>query len=266
MNKTLLIVLGVVVVLVVAGGLWWYVASNHTDQTESAQSTTKSQSQTEPTAEAETSTSKEVPLLIKSLPIALAKYDASTGMAGDMKFTKSKLQFDLMYMDYGFTVPKSSAGPAKNNPQPTFIAPLGTKVRSILNGVVVNIPELYSKDFSIMVAKDTSSQTMYEMEHVINPIVKVGDKVTAGQIVAEVSDYDKNVAGFGLVEMGILVGGNPPKHVCPFVYLDSSAKDKITSDLKQLYIDWNTFKGKTIYDVSAYKTNIGCLVDDAING
>lgn len=266
MYKTLLIVVGILVVCAVGGGIWWYVDSNQTDETESVQSTTKSQSTTEVTAEAETSTTKDVPLLIKSLPITLAKYDTSTGMAGDMKFTKSTLQFDRLYMDYGFSIPANSVGPAKKNPQPTFIAPLGTKVRSIVDGVVVDIPELYSKDFSIMVASNNNSQTRYETEHVINPIVKVGDQVTAGQVVAEVSDYDKNVPGYGLVEMGILIGGSPPKHVCPFAYLDPTVKDKITSNLKQLYSDWNSYKGKTLYQLGDYKTTIGCLFDDSIDG
>lgn len=212
--------------------------------------------------------SNDQTLYIKNLPINIEKYDKKTLKAGDMKFSNMKLEFNVMYFDYGYMVPANSVGPAKRNPQPTFIAPIGTKVKSIVDGVVVNIPKLYSNDYSVMVAKSKNSNMIYELEHVINPTVKVGDTVKAGDIVAEVSDYDsRNTPGYGLVEIGILVGGgnNPPHHLCPYLYLDPSSKDEIFSTLQQLYSDWNEFKGKNIYKLSDYKT-IGCITEDQIEG
>src|SRR3989338_3785446 len=97
------------------------------------------------------------PLFIKHLGVSLDTYDPNTGMAGDFKFTKAKLQFDRLMMDYGFFIPASSASQEKFNPQPTFILPLGTKVRSLVDGVVVEMPKLYSHDYSIMVAADDKS-------------------------------------------------------------------------------------------------------------
>ena len=39
------------------------------------------------------------------------------------------------------------------------------------------------------------------------------------------SDYDvRNTSGVGLVELGILEGGNPPRHHCPFQYLAPEAE------------------------------------------
>ncbi len=205
-------------------------------------------------------------LLIKNLPIDISAYDEDTKMAGDMKFSNMKLEFDVMYYDYGFVIPSTELGGEKSNPQPTFIAPLGTEVKSIVDGVVIDIPTLYSNDYSIMVAKSENSNMVYELEHVINPKVKVGDTVKAGDIVAEVSDYDsRNTPGYGLVEIGILIGGNPPHHVCPYLYLDPQNEDEIFSTLKQLYEDWNAFKGEEIYKLSDYNT-IGCLSEDKIDG
>lgn len=202
------------------------------------------------------------PLLIKNLPINLAPYDAATGMAGDLKFTQEDLQFNTLYMDFAFEIPASPDFPSKKNPQPTFIAPLGTKVRSMVDGTVAAVGKLYSDDYSIAVS-DGKSQYMYETEHVKNPLVEVGDTVKAGDVIAEVSDFSGNAKEFGLgmVEMGILKGGNPPSHLCPFLYLDPAVKDKITNDIKTLYTDWNIYKGKTIYDLSVYKT-IGCLDEE----
>lgn len=206
------------------------------------------------------------PIFIKNLPVNIAPYDANTNMAGDFKFTKQHLEFDRLYFDYGYYIPANSASPAKNNPQPTFVVPLGTKVHSIVDGTVIQIPKLYSDDYSVIIAKDENSQIRYETEHVKNVLVEVGDAIKAGDVVAEVSDYDtRNTPGYGLVEMGILKGGNPPKHLCPYMYLDPSVKDSILNSLKQFYTDWNTYKGKTIYDTSKTE-NTGCLTVEEIEG
>lgn len=209
------------------------------------------------------------PLLIASMPIDLGKYNPATKRAGDLLFPENTLSTeDLPFFDYGYVIQPNSVNPnPRKNPQPTFIAPLGTKVRSIVDGVVVQIPTLYSGDYSIMVAKDKNSDWMYEMEHVINPIVKVGDRVKAGQVVAEVSDYDAhNYDGQGLVEIGILQGGNPPKHHCLFQYLDASIEEQTFDDITQLYADWEAFRGNTaIYDESSLVVP-GCLTDELIEG
>ena len=99
----------------------------------------------------------------------------------DFKFTKEKLQFNRLFMDYGFFIPASSASPDKKNPQPTFILPLGTKVQSLVDGIVVDIPTVWSGDFSVMVGTgDDKSPWRYETEHVKNVLIQVGDKVSAG--------------------------------------------------------------------------------------
>lgn len=205
-------------------------------------------------------------LAIKHLGIELAAYDPTTQTVGDIKFTNIKLEQNRLFFDYGYEVPASSAGPAKRNPQPTFIVPLGTKVHSIVDGVVVNIPKLYSNDYSIHVASSPESNIIYEMEHVINVTVQVGDEVKAGDVVAEVSDYDtRNTPGFGLVEIGILEGGNPPKHICTFEYLDPEFKKEVDAELTSLYEAWNEYKGETIYDTSKLAMP-GCLTTEKIEG
>ena len=187
----------------------------------------------------------------------------------DFKFTKEKLQFNRLFMGYGFVIPgnETSSGMDKSNPQPTYILPLGTPVRSLVDGVVANMPTLWSGDISIQVTTDGKLQRwVYETEHVINPKVKVGDRVTAGQIIAEVSDFDKGApAGFGTVEIGILKGGNPPQHICPFAYLDDSIKEETFIKLKNLFRDWEEYTGNTsLYD--ELLTVPGCLIPDPIKG
>lgn len=172
----------------------------------------------------------------------------------------------MLFFDYGFNVPATSAGPEKKNPQPTFILPLGTKVHSLVDGEVFDVPKLYSNDYSVMV-KAEGSELIFETEHVINVKVKKGDKVKAGDVIAEVSDYDaKNYAGMGLVEIGVLKGGNPPSHLCPFDYLDDSIKDSTLKNITALQKSWEEYRGdSSIYDESKVVIP-GCLTREPIEG
>lgn len=203
---------------------------------------------------------------IKHLGVNLDTYDPATNKAGDFEFTKENMAFNMLFFEYGYEVPANSAGPAKRNPQPTFILPLGTKVHALVDGEVVNVPKLYSNDYSVMVQSE-GSDLIFETEHVINVTVKQGDKVKAGDVIAEVSDYDaKNYAGMGLVEIGVLKAGNPPSHVCPFDYLDDSIKDDTLSKITALQKSWEEYRGdNSIYDESKVVIP-GCITSDPIEG
>lgn len=201
----------------------------------------------------------EPPLKLKSIGVNFE----------DFKFTKQKLQFNRLVMGFGFYIPKGGddAHLAKNNPQPTFVVPLGTPVRSLVDGIVTDMPTLWSGDYSIQVtASGQMEKWVYETEHVINPKVKVGDKVTAGQIIAEVSNFDKGApAGYGAVEIGILKGGNPPSHFCPFAYLDDSVREETFTKLRKFFKDWEDYTGdQSLYDES--NPIPGCITLDSIPG
>ena len=259
MRPVVIIVLGLVVGV---GLLVWRLQPARHQSSQSPTTTSTNQTTTQSSADP-----NEPPLLLKGIGVELGTYDSATGLAGDFKFTKAKLQFDRIFMGYGFHIDTGNDNPAKDNPQPTFILPLGTKVRSLVDGVVKEIPTVWSGDFSVMVTDGVHENWRYETEHVKNVAVSVGDHVTAGQVIAEVSDYDTGLpAGFGLVEIGILHGGQKPEHVCPFAYLDPSIKADVQAKLLQFYTDWETYKGDTaLYNESA-ESPIGCLTADPIEG
>jgi biotin carboxyl carrier protein len=216
-----------------------------------------------------TGNSTEPDLKIKHLGIDLGFYDAASNKAGDIVFTKEGIEQygNIIFTNYGEVSEANSARPvATLNPQPTFIVPLGTKIRSMVDGVVVRIENLYSNDQTIMVASSDESSWLYETEHVINPVVKVGDKVKAGQVIAEASTHDSQYhPGFGLYEIGILKGGNPPEHVCLFNYLDDSIKEDIFAKLRAFYASWETYMGDdTLYDESKMIIP-GCYTTDNIS-
>lgn len=245
----------IIVVIAVIGAVGFMVLSKK-DSTKSTSNTTSNKKATTANSEVK----------IKHLGVNLDTYDPATNKAGDFEFTKENMAFNMVFFDYGFVVPATSAGPEKKNPQPTFILPLGTKVHSLVDGEVFDVPKLYSNDYSVMV-KGEGSDLIFETEHVINVKVKKGDKVKAGQVIAEVSDYDaKNYAGLGLVEIGVLKGGNPPSHVCPFDYLDDSIKDSTLKNITALQKSWEEYRGdNSIYDESKVVIP-GCLTRDPIEG
>lgn len=216
--------------------------------------------------------SDEPPLKIKHLGINLGPYDPATGMAGDLKFSKANFTsgIQLLFSDFGYVIKAAytSSGQDKASPQPTFIAPLGTKVRSLVDGVVFEVTKLYSGDYSVQVYDGKSATWVYETEHVINVTVKKGDKVTAGQVVGEVSDYSKQgYDGLGLFEIGILHGGNPPQHVCPFSYLDDSIKADTFAKLSALMKSWEEYRNDpTLYPEESTYPVLGCLSLDPIDG
>lgn len=199
---------------------------------------------------------------IKSLPLKIDTYDPATGKAGDLMFPEKPFDSgvpDLILMGYGYVVPAELTPnkKSKTNPQPTFIAPVGTKVRALIDGEVVAVNSLYSKDHTIHMKGD-GSDLIFETEHVINVKVKVGDKVKAGTEIAEVSDYStRGYAGLGLVEIGVLKGGKVPTHLCTFDFLDDSIKQDSLKKIAQLEKDWEAFRNKT--DLYGNEVTPGCI-------
>ncbi len=191
---------------------------------------------------------------IEHIGLEISPYDDATGKAGDFKFTSSKVFHDRIFQDFGEYITETPDGKPKSNPQPTYLVPVGTKVRALRSGIVTDVKKLYSGDYSVMVAKDQKSPWRYETEHVVNPVVKVGDAVKAGQVLAEASPFNaENNAGLGMFEIGILKGGNPPAHVCPYQYLDEKVRNDTLEKIRTLYADWEAFKGNPgLYDESAY--------------
>jgi len=160
--------------------------------------------------------------LLVSLPVdpeAVALVEGSPNLGG-----RSFIGFGYVY---------EGAEGTRANPQPTFWAPLGTEVLAPVSGVVVGISVVWSGDESVMIAADGDQDWVWEVEHVIDVRVAVGDRVIAGQVVALVSDYDvRNTPGVGLVELGLLQGGNPPQHFCPFSFIDPDAEASIVAGLE----------------------------------
>lgn len=258
----------IIVVFAVISFVGWRVYKN-----QSAPSPQNSNSTTN-TSTPQAATDEPLPL--KNLGFNLDYYDSSTGHAGDFLFNSAIakiLQSDPIYQkmiwaDYGIQDNRSPNDPSKRNVQPTFRLPLGTKVLAPVDGEVVNVEQLYSDDWTIWFSSSSKSTWSYETEHVKNPTVKVGDKVTAGQVVAEVSDYDvRNTPGFGVLEIGLFHPvDNKPTHWCPFEHLDDSVKEDTNKKINAFYDAWESYLGDSgIYNQESYPTP-GCATLEPTEG
>jgi len=252
------IVVLAVAVIVFAG---WHVRSARYRNSSSATNTQRS-----------SAVQGDKPLLLKSIGFNLDYYNAATNHAGDMVFTHEDHDlsggFHLIFADFGTQDPRSPGDTTKRNPQPTFVLPLGTKVHSLVDGVVVDVKDLYSGDQTIWVAAHPSSTYIYETEHINNPVVKKGDHVKGGQVIGEVSSHDSQYhPGFGIVEIGILhSSSSQPQHLCPFHYLDPSIKADIGKKILNVHQAWMTYTDMPNLYNDATAAEPGCSILDPVNG
>lgn len=259
---------GIILVILIIGAIgfsWWYLRSSEQQKDGNGLLSKIGATQEE-----------DMPPKLKSIGFNLDYYDPSTNRAGDFHFTRelaAVLSGDpifqkLIWSDYGIQDNRSPNDPTKRNVQPTFRLPLGTKVLAPIDGEVTRVDILYSNDYSIWFAESKDSTWSYEMEHVINPTVKVGDTVKAGQVVAEVSTHgSEHHPGIGIVEIGLFHQlDNEPAHWCPFVHFDESIKDEMNKKIEALYTAWETYVGDdTIYDNANYPVP-GCATLEPSKG
>jgi hypothetical protein len=210
---------------------------------------------------------------IENIGVEIDFYNKKTNKAGDFFFHDfvypwgDEIYNEKVFYDYGETRINED-GTTELEPQPIFIVPLGTKVRAITSGKVLDVKKLYSDDYTIMVVKPENPKWVYEHEHVINPLIDVGENVSAGQIIAEVSDYSPWLKddGYGVLDIGILTteDNGTPLHHCPFIYLDESVKQDYFEKINKLYESWEEYRN----DSSIYEENEnvvpGCITIEPI--
>ena len=212
-------------------------------------------------------------MLAKNIGFAFDYYDPATKRAGDFVFSeilamKDPLVGNQLWMDYGEADRKP--GSTSKNPQTMFILPAGTKITSMVDGEVVGLTEFEPNDYGIMIANSKSGKWRYEHEHVTKPTVKLVDKVSAGDVIAEVKQHTNTYeyAGHGFFEIGLYrphpngVGGSED---CVFKFLDPSVKQDVHAKVSAFYKAWEEYRGDTsIYDQENYASP-GCAIDETIS-
>ena len=101
------------------------------------------------------------------------------------------------------------------------------------------------------------SLVSFEHEHVINPVVTVGQKVTAGDVLATVSDYNPHwkAKGLGVVEIGILSSkknSNQAWHARISSFLDPARKSALLQAMESAMAAWESeLSDPTVFDERA---------------
>ena len=219
-----------------------------------------------------------IPKVIQNWGLAVDTYDSGSGMAGVMRIrgvtppTFGNAADNAMYRHifgvYGMDLK------GMKEPQIAIIAPLGTPVISMVDGTVCDLSKVWSNDYSVRVAPiGTPCMTgnwatvLFEHEHLINPMVKVGDKVKAGQQIGTVSDYNQHwkAKGFGMIEIGVFFvkkGSNKSWHACLGNYLAPAKRDSMLAVLTSVQMAWMAeLSDPTLYDLGA-QNPVVCLTND----
>lgn len=207
--------------------------------------------------------SSDITPVAQNLGFQLAPFDPATGMAGDVRITGARppvvpsndpnaasLNAANRYIMWPYGMSESSGGSTKVDVQAAYFLPLGTPIISMVSGTVCDVPKLYSDDYSVRVAPDGvdcghegKAAVLFETEHVIDPVVKFGDHVSAGQRVATVGTYRRDwaAAGFGIVEIGVAFmknGSDRPWHACPSLTLDPKIAPRLLAELSAANAAW----------------------------
>ena len=219
-----------------------------------------------------------IPKVIQNWGLAVDTYDSGSGMAGVMRIrgvtppTFGNAADDAMYRHifgvYGMDLK------GMKEPQIAIIAPLGTPVISMVDGTVCNLSKVWSNDYTVGVAPIGTpcmmgnwATVLFEHEHLINPMVKVGDKVKAGQQIGTVSDYNQHwkAKGFGMIEIGVFFvkkGSNKSWHACLGNYLAPAKRDSMLAVLTSVQMAWMAeLSDPTLYDLGA-QNPVVCLTND----
>ena len=141
----------------------------------------------------------------------------------------------------GFGMPKPD-NPEMLSPQWKFTVPAGTPALAPVTGYVVGIRTVWSGDFSVWLSADVTESTVWEVEHVVDVQVKVGDSVEAGLPIATASDLFGNGVS-ALVELGLRSsvvneeGRTLPAHYCPLLYVEEDAVSVIKAELSKIRME-----------------------------
>jgi len=233
-----------------------------------------------------------IPAVIESWGIDLTPYDQATQRAGSMFVGAipfppgSTMTAPIQY--YGEGPRRPSDPPGYVDPQMTFFVPMGTTIHAIASGTVCSVTPLntgYSNDFSIGLGVSIGGRpactfgpdgrgfgavATWEHEHVMEPRVKVGDVVKAGDAIAVASYYTKDnwlyTSGYALYEIGILSSApdGRPMHVCPALYLKPAAKERLLSELAAAARAFEANTGTSYYSPQTLQT--GCITDKPAYG
>lgn len=206
------------------------------------------------------------PFIIKNLGVNFAPYDSGTDRAGDFIFGCTNAY--KVFIEFGAIVDGGSSG---NNILPTFeyIVDATTTISAISDGEVVDVcwqssitdpPDAgYVRctniswdvdDYEITVVINSNPQYEVYYDHVVNPQVRAGDIITAGDPIGNPGITSHACEEFGgtplLGRTEIMVNsGAQSKSFCPFTHFDAATRATYEATVTQMMSDWEQY----VFDV-----------------
>ncbi len=197
-----------------------------------------------------TTAGTDKPILQNLGGVTLAAYNSSTGLAGDIKFSKDGIdaargQESIFYM-FGQKLPKNSAtDPQRINPNFEFKG-IAKQIDIIaaLDGIVVDIKQQSgSNDYELFLIPSEDSPWVIGYDHLVNLAVKKGDTVKAGQKLGLIAP--ENSGGY---RYELQINNNDEDAMyCPLELLDQDVQSTIGGQITQLATDWVSWYGKDVY-------------------
>lgn len=200
----------------------------------------------------------DIPPVIKNLAVEFGPYDPATGKAGDFIFKYQGDQLNKVFWEFGATFGK---GTQYEHMMPTleYDTDPNASVRAIADGIVRSVAfQAETNDYEIFVSVKDSVWAV-DYDHIINPTVKAGDTITAGQELGIVGTWNN---GLGRTEITV---GKYEQDVaylyCPFKYFDPALRAEYEEKVTRLMSDWEKWRqDQNIYNESE-NVMPGCLYE-----
>jgi murein DD-endopeptidase MepM/ murein hydrolase activator NlpD len=222
------------------------------------------------------STNTASPLIIKNWPVKIAAYDSSTQLAGDVYMNKDILVNSHLGLEQ---IPLSEAGrqrTEKNSgkvftlPTIDFLTRQGAPLFSVSDGYVVSVDRQVENgrddyEMHVVPEKTGTHQWMVIYDHFINPSVKVGDTVNAGQQIGGTGPVGSG-APYNFIELQVNYnpnigrqGSSPSDGRCPSSSIASGRKQAMSDELNIITSTWESLTGNSsAYNEAAWVAP-GCL-------
>lgn len=184
--------------------------------------------------------------VIYNLGVNFDAYNQTTSYAGDFLFDKEKSYFNKIFTEFGINHPHKTESLVV---QYIYHLPKGAPLIALADGTVSDVRfqtgARENNDYEIMINFLDAPEWNYGFDHIVNVRVHVGDKIKAGDVLAEApGGPTSNPNIFSSVELTILEKGSSNieiKNHCPFVFLEKSVKPEFERKMRGLFTDWETF-------------------------
>ncbi len=210
------------------------------------------------TEEIDETPKETIPFVIENLGVNFAKYDSTTGYAGDFYFDDNMIK---MFGEFGgYTY--DPQGNIKELPHFTYTLRSDAKIFAVSEGIVHRFLDQDGSgdyEFSIRSINDTTFDIGYD--HMSNLQIAKGDTVKPGDFLGNPLPWP----GQDLGTMEIMIVNTERRLAyCPFALFNEDSVDVYQQKVVQLMKDWEEFKGDTsIYDEENY-TLPGCRYETMV--